>query len=292
MSTIEHPVIARPRQQQDRAQGVDPRVLAVLDRPQDHRAHVPHHLVLLLPVRRGHGDADADPAARPGPALRVRPAVQRAVHHARHDHAAAVRHPAVHRVRQRADAAADRRARRGVPPAEPAELLPVHLRRADPAGQLPHPGRLGGVRLVRVLPADQRDLLARRRRRHVDHGPGAVRVRHHPGRGQLHHHDLLHARARHDDVPDADLHLERAAHLGNGADRVPGAGRRAAGARDRPAARRARLRRRQRRRDLVAEPVLVLRPSRGLHPRAARSSASRPRSSRCSAASRCSATRR
>ena len=43
----------------------------------------------------------AGPAARPGPALRVRPAVQRAVHHARHDHAAAVRHPAVRRVRER-----------------------------------------------------------------------------------------------------------------------------------------------------------------------------------------------
>ena len=59
-----------------------------------------------------------------------------------------------------------------------------------------HPGRRGVVRLVRVLPADQRDLLARRGRRHVDHGPGAVRPGDHPGRGQLHHHDLLHARAR------------------------------------------------------------------------------------------------
>ena len=265
MSTIEHPARVHVSAE-DRAQGQHPRVLAVLDRPQDHRAPVPDHLVLLLPVRRDHGDADADPAARPGPARGVRPAVQRAVHHARRDHAAAVRHPAVHRVRQRAAAAADRRARRGVPAAQPAQLLPVHLRRADPAGQLPHPGRRGVVRLVRVLPADQRDLLARRRRRHVDHGPGAVRARHHPGRGQLHHHDLLHARARHDDVPDADLHLERAAHLDDGADSVPGAGRRAAGARDRPAAGRARLRRLQRRRDLVAAPVLVLRPPRGLHP--------------------------
>ena len=85
--------------------------------------------------------------------------------------------------------------------------------------------------------------------------------------GELHHHHLLHARARHDDVPDADLHLERAADLDAGADGVPGARRRAAGARDRPAAGRPRLRRRQRRGDLVAEPVLVLRPPRGLHPR-------------------------
>ena len=56
------------------------------------------------------------------------------------------------------------------------------------------------------------------------------RSRHHPRRGQLHHHDLLHASARHDDVPDADVHLERPAHLHAGADGVPGAGRRAAGA--------------------------------------------------------------
>ena len=140
----EHDRTARPASSQtpqDRAQGEHPRVLAVLDRPQDHRAPVPDHLVLLLPVRRGDGADHADPAARPGPARRLRPAVQRAVHHARHDHAAAVRHPAVRRVRERAAAAADRRARRGVPAAQPAELLHVHLRRADPAGQLPVPGR-------------------------------------------------------------------------------------------------------------------------------------------------------
>ena len=51
-----------------------------------------------------------------------------------------------------------------------------------------------------------------RRRRPVDHGPVDGRSRHHPRRGQLHHHDHLHARTRHDDVPDADLHLEHAGH--------------------------------------------------------------------------------
>ena len=35
---------------------------------------------------------------------------------------------------------------------------------------------------------------------------------HDPGRRQLRHHDLLHARAGHDHVPDADLHLEHPAH--------------------------------------------------------------------------------
>jgi hypothetical protein len=46
----------------------------------------------------------------------------------------------------------------------------------------------------------------------VDLRPGDGRPRHDPGRGQLHHHDHLHARARHDDVPDADLHLEHPGH--------------------------------------------------------------------------------
>ena len=48
------------------------------------------------------------------------------------------------------------------------------------------------------------------------------------GARQLHHHDHLHARARHDDVPDADLHLEHPGHQPAGADRVPGPRRRAA----------------------------------------------------------------
>ena len=130
------------------------------------------------------------------------------------------------------------------------------------------------------------------RRRPVDHGPRAVRLRHHPRRRQLRHHDLLHARAGHDDVPDADLHLERAAHLHPGAARLPGARRRAARARDRPPPRRPGLRRQLRRRDPVAEPVLVLRPSRGLYPRVAVLRHRDRDPARCSAASRCSATRR
>ena len=56
-------------------------------------------------------------------------------------------------------------------------LLHVHVQRADPAGQLPHPGRGGVVRLVAYLPAGQRDLLARRRRRHVGHGSDAFGLR-------------------------------------------------------------------------------------------------------------------
>ncbi len=47
----------------------------------------------------------------------------------------------------------------------------------------------------------------------VDHGSRARWFRHHHGWRQLRHHDLHHARARHDDVPDADLHLEHPAHV-------------------------------------------------------------------------------
>ena len=46
--------------------------------------------------------------------------------------------------------------------------------------------------------------------RPLDPRPRPRWPRHHPRRGQLHHHDLLHARAGHDDVPHADLHVERA----------------------------------------------------------------------------------
>ena len=135
--------------------------------------------------------------------------------------------------------------------------------------RLPDPGRRGRLRLVRVRAAVQRGPLARRRRRPVDHGPVDGRSRHDPRCGQLRHHDHQHARAGHDDVPDADLHLEHPGHVDPGADRVPDPGRRAAGAGGRPSARGAHLRRRERRAAAVAAPVLVLRASRGLHHRAA-----------------------
>ena len=162
VTTLEQPDRARPpTAPRSYRKGSILAGLAVLDRPQDHRAPVPDHLVRLLPDRRPDGADHAGRAARAGHAVRVRRAVQPAVHHARHDHAAAVRHPAVRRVRERDPAAADRRARRRVPAAEPAQLLAVPVRRADRAGRLPHPGRRGRLRLVRLLAADQRDPLAR-----------------------------------------------------------------------------------------------------------------------------------
>ena len=135
--------------------------------------------------------------------------------------------------------------------------------------RLPHPERCGGVRLVRVRAAVRRDVLARARRRPVGLRPGARWFRHDPRRRQLHHDDHLHAGARHDDVPDAAVHLERADHERARAHGLPGARRRAARARRRPPVRCARVRPGERRGAAVAAPVLVLRPSRGLHHRVA-----------------------
>ncbi len=99
------------------------------------------------------------------------------------------------------------------------------------------------------------DLLAASRRRLLD-----------PGRHQLHHHHLQHARAGHDAAQDA------AVRLVDPGDRLPaaavaaGAGRRHHHAADRPQFRHRLLRSRGRRRSAaVPASVLVLRPSRGLH---------------------------
>jgi cytochrome c oxidase subunit 1 len=53
-------------------------------------------------------------------------------------------------------------------------------------------------------------------------------LRHHPRRGELHHHDHHDACARPDDVPDADLHVEHPGHLDPDPGRLPGARRRPA----------------------------------------------------------------
>ena len=80
-------------------------------------------------------------------------------------------------------------------------------------GRLHHPRRRRRLRLDRLHPAVGRHPLPRRRRRPVDPGPGRRRSGHHPRRGQHDHHRGLHARAGHDDVPDADLHLEHLGHV-------------------------------------------------------------------------------
>ena len=230
--------------------------------------------------------------ARPGLQFLSQRAVQPAVHDARHDHAAAVRDPAVHRLRQRDHAAADRLAGRRVPAAEHAQLLPVPLRRPDRRRRLPDPGRRRRLRLVRLRAAQRRRALARRRRRPVDHGPGAVAASAPSSAASTSSpRSSDHARARHDDVPDADLHLEHPRDVGPGAAGVPGAGRGAA-RRSRSTARSART---------SSTPPTAARScgstcsGSSAIPRSTssrcRSSASSPRSSRCSAASRSSATR-
>jgi cytochrome c oxidase subunit 1 len=47
-------------------------------------------------------------------------------------------------------------------------------------------------------------------------------VRHDPRRGQLHHDDHLYAGPGHDDVPDADVHVDHPRDVDPGAHRVPG----------------------------------------------------------------------
>ena len=70
------------------------------------------------------------PSSSPRAAGRRQPrAVQPALHHARHDHAAALRDAALRRLRQRDHAAADRLARRRVPAPQHVRLLALPLRR-------------------------------------------------------------------------------------------------------------------------------------------------------------------
>ncbi len=152
------------------------------------------------------------------------------------------------------------------------------------------PGGAAELRLVRLLAAVQRDPLAGRRWRPVGDGSLDGRSGHDLGCGQLRHHDLLHAGAGYDDVPDADLHLEHPGDVAARADRVPDPGRRAARARGRPTARG----------HTSSTPPTAGRSCgstcsgssaiRRSTSSRCRSSASSPRSCRCSPASRSSAT--
>ena len=246
-------------------QGISSRAHVADDGPEGHRHLVPGDVVRLLPHRRRDGAADPGRAGRARAAVPEQRAVQPAVHHARHDHAAALRHTDPVRVRELHRAAADRRPGRRLPAAERLLLLAVPVRRIDRAVQFCHPGRGRGLRVVRLHPAVGRRALAWRWRRLVDHGAGGQRSGHDPRWGQLHHHDRLHAGARHDHVPDADLHLEHLRHRIPDPARVPGAHRGVAEPGGGSALRCPRVRPGQRRHDPLAAPVLVLRPPRGLH---------------------------
>ena len=115
--------------------------------------------------------------------------------------------------------------------------------------------------------------------------------RSHPGRGELHHHHLQHARPRHDAAQDAAVRLGDAGH------RLPAAAVRARARRrhhhadHRPQLRHRLLQARGRRRPrAVPAPVLVLRPPRGLHHDPAGLRHRQPRAVDLLAASRSSAT--
>ncbi|CAA9377484.1 MAG: Cytochrome c oxidase polypeptide I, partial [uncultured Pseudonocardia sp.] len=233
--------------------------------PQGHRDPLPRHVVHVLPRGRGDGPADARGADGAGTAVPLGRAVQPARHDARHGDAAALRDADPVRLRQLHPAAADRRARRGVPAAQRVLLLAVPVRQPDGALQLPHPGRRRRLRLVRLRPAVRAALLPRRRCDAVVLRADRVRARHDPGRGQHGDDGRLPAGAGHDDVPDADLLLEHLRHLDPHPRRLPDPHRGAARAARRPPPGRARVRPRERRGDPVAAHVLVLRPPRGLH---------------------------
>ena len=258
-----------------------------------HRDPVPGDVVRVVPDRRADGAADARRARPAGPAVPLGRAVQPAVHDARHDHAAAVRDADPVRLRELHRAAADRRARRGVPAAQRLLLLAVPLRGADRALRASSPpAARADFGWFAYTPLSDVTHSPGFGERPVDHGPGRVRPGHHPRRGQLHHDHRLPARAGHDDVPDADLHLEHPGHRDPDPDRLPDPDRgtvRAGWPTDNSA-------RTSSTRPTAERSSGSTCSGSSATPRSTSSrcpsSASSPRSSRCSAGSRSSATRR
>ena len=115
--------------------------------------------------------------AAPGPARRRDAGdLQPDLHDARHDHAADVRDAALRGVRERADAAADRRARRRVPAAQRVRVLAVLLRQPRRRVRVLHPGRRGQLRLDGLLAALERGVLAGPRRHAVGVRPRPLRA--------------------------------------------------------------------------------------------------------------------
>ncbi len=157
MTTLEpKPIVTRPWPVRQPVTGLGVRAPAAHDGREADRHHVPGHVVHLLPGRRLHGAADAGRAGPAGPAVPVAGAVQPAVHHARHDHAAVLRDADRVRLRELHRAAADRRAGRLVPAAERVGLLALRVRWHARRRRLRHPGRCGRLRLVRLPAAGQR----------------------------------------------------------------------------------------------------------------------------------------
>ena len=264
------PIISRPSPAHGRPQGLPAVESPAHDRPQDHRSDVPDDVVRLLHHRRPDGHADPGRAGAPGAAVPVAGAVQPAVHHARHVDAADVRDTAVLRVRQPDHAAADRLTRRRVPPAERTVVLAVPVRQHDRGVEILHPRWRRRTSGGRPTPRCPTSPTPRAWARNLWIGGLAVSwPGHDPRCRQLHHHDRLPPRSRHDDVPDADLHLEHPGHQHPGPPRLPDPDRGDLRTAGRPEPGRPRLLPRERRAAAVAAPVLVLRAPRGLHHRPA-----------------------
>ena len=176
-----------------------------------------------------------------------RPSVEHRRDRARPDHGVLRRHAgADRRVRQLVRAADDRRAGHGLPAHEQHQLLAAAagLHPAAAVGRssaaAPAPAGRSIRRCHRCQPGARHghgDLLAAPRRRLLD-----------PGRDQLHHHDLQHARAGHDPAQDAAVRLVDPGDRVPAAARAAGAGRRDHHAADRPQLRHALLRSGRRRR--------------------------------------------
>ncbi len=126
-------------------------------RPQDDRRHVHGRELYLLLHRRSDGVVDARRAGETRPAILVQRAIQPTVHHARHRHVAVLRDPCRLRICEPGAAAADRRARRGLPPPERTVVLAVRLRSAHRVEWLHRPWRGGRFRVDRLHASFRRD---------------------------------------------------------------------------------------------------------------------------------------
>ena len=134
-------------------------VVAVHRRPQEARPHVRRRRDVLLPRRRHRGVADPHPAGCARQHRAQRQPLQPDVHDARHDDDLPVRDADGGRLRQLPRAAADRCARRRLPPAQRLRLLVLPVRRHLPQ-HLVVPRRCGRRRLVHVPAERQRPVLA------------------------------------------------------------------------------------------------------------------------------------
>ena len=194
--------------------------MGLLDQPQGHRHAVPD-----LGVHRRRDRADpvgplprrADDAGQSAARRQPSP-VQHAGDRARPDHGVLLHHAgADRRVRQLVRAADDRRARHGLPAHEQHQLLAAGA--GIPAAVQLAVRRRGRHRLDDLSAPVLGDRPSGHGGRHGDLQPAPRGRQLAARRDQLHHHDLQHARARHDHAQDA------AVRVVDPGDRVPAAAR-------------------------------------------------------------------